>query len=55
MVDVTEMRLNDVVKLIRGKAGTVVRLGVRAKGSPKRRSTASHVRRSSWRTARLAA
>lgn len=27
-VDVRELRLNDVVKLIRGKAGTVVRLGV---------------------------
>lgn len=33
MEDVTEMRLNDVVKLIRGKAGTLVRLGVRSKGS----------------------
>jgi carboxyl-terminal processing protease len=28
MVDVVEMNLNDVVKMIRGKAGTVVRLGV---------------------------
>ncbi len=28
MVDVVDMKLNDVVKLIRGKAGTVVRLGV---------------------------
>ena len=27
-VDVIDMRLNDVVKLIRGKAGTVVRLGI---------------------------
>jgi carboxyl-terminal processing protease len=29
MVDVIDMNLNDVVKLIRGKAGTVVRLGVK--------------------------
>ncbi len=28
MVDVAEMKLNDVVQLIRGRAGTVVRLGV---------------------------
>jgi carboxyl-terminal processing protease len=28
MVDVVDMKLSDVVKLIRGKAGTVVRLGV---------------------------
>ena len=28
MVDVVDLRLNDVVKLIRGKAGTIVRLGV---------------------------
>ncbi len=28
MVDVVDMKLNDVVKLIRGKAGTTVRLGV---------------------------
>ena len=28
MVDIVGMKLNDVVKLIRGKAGTVVRLGV---------------------------
>ena len=28
MVDVAEMKLNDVVKLIRGRAGTIVRLGV---------------------------
>ena len=28
MVDVVDMKLNDVVKLIRGKTGTVVRLGV---------------------------
>lgn len=28
MVDVVDMKLNDVVKLIRGRAGTVVRLGV---------------------------
>jgi carboxyl-terminal processing protease len=31
MVDVSEMRLNDVVKMIRGPAGTVVRLGVMPK------------------------
>ena len=30
MVDVVDMRLNDVVQLIRGKAGTTVRLEVRA-------------------------
>ena len=29
MVDVVDMNLNDVVQLIRGKAGTVVRLGVK--------------------------
>jgi carboxyl-terminal processing protease len=29
MVDVVDMNLNDVVKLIRGKSGTVVRLGVK--------------------------
>jgi carboxyl-terminal processing protease len=29
MVDVVDMNLNDVVKLIRGKAGTVVRLGIK--------------------------
>lgn len=28
MVDIVDMKLNDVVKLIRGKAGTTVRLGV---------------------------
>ncbi len=28
MVDVVDMKLNDVVKLIRGQAGTIVRLGV---------------------------
>lgn len=28
MVDVVDMKLNDVVKMIRGKAGTIVRLGV---------------------------
>jgi carboxyl-terminal processing protease len=32
MVDVVDMKLNDVVALIRGKAGTVVRLGVIPKG-----------------------
>ena len=35
MQDVVDMKLNDVVKLIRGPAGTVVRLGVRpAAGGP---------------------
>lgn len=33
MVDIVEMPLKDVVKLIRGKAGTTVRLGVRPGGS----------------------
>ncbi len=33
MVDVTEMNLDDVVALIRGKAGTVVRLGVLPSGA----------------------
>ncbi len=33
MVDVIDMNLNDVVKLIRGKAGTIVRLGVKPAGS----------------------
>jgi carboxyl-terminal processing protease len=33
MVDVVDMNLNDVVKLIRGKAGSVVRLGVKPAGS----------------------
>jgi len=32
MLDVVDMKLNDVVALIRGKAGTVVRLGVIPKG-----------------------
>jgi carboxyl-terminal processing protease len=32
MVDVVDMKLTDVVKLIRGKAGTVVRLGVKSEG-----------------------
>jgi carboxyl-terminal processing protease len=32
MVDVVNMKLNDVVKLIRGKAGSVVRLGVKPEG-----------------------
>ncbi len=32
MVDVVDMKLNDVVKLIRGHAGTVVRLGVQSEG-----------------------
>jgi carboxyl-terminal processing protease len=30
MVDVVDMKLNDVVQLIRGKAGTLVRLGIQA-------------------------
>lgn len=34
MVDVVDMKLGDVVKLIRGPAGTVVRLGVIPDGSP---------------------
>jgi carboxyl-terminal processing protease len=33
MVDVVDMRLNDVVSLIRGKANTIVRLGVIPKGA----------------------
>lgn len=33
MVDVIDANLNDVVELIRGKAGTVVRLGVKPAGS----------------------
>ena len=33
MKDVNELKLNDVVKLIRGPAGTIVRLGVHAKDS----------------------
>jgi carboxyl-terminal processing protease len=33
MVDVMDMKLNDVVKLIRGPAGTTVRLGVRPGGT----------------------
>lgn len=33
MVDIVEMPLKDVVKLIRGKAGTIVRLGVKPGGS----------------------
>lgn len=33
MVDVVDMKLNDVVKLIRGKAGTTVKLGVISAGS----------------------
>ncbi len=33
MVDVVDMKLNDVVKLIRGHAGTVVRLGVMPAGA----------------------
>lgn len=33
MVDITDMRLKDVVSMIRGKAGTIVRLGILPKGS----------------------
>lgn len=33
MMDVVDMKLNDVVDMIRGKAGTIVRLGVKAKGT----------------------
>lgn len=33
MVDITDMRLKDVVSMIRGEAGTIVRLGVMPKGS----------------------
>ncbi|MBI1247218.1 tail-specific protease [bacterium] len=32
MVDVVDMKLNDVVDMIRGKANTIVRLGVKKKG-----------------------
>jgi carboxyl-terminal processing protease len=32
-VDVAEMKLNDVVKLIRGRAGSIVRLGVLSEGA----------------------
>src|SRR5690606_29741065 len=32
MVDVVDMNLSDVVKLIRGKRGTIVRLGVKPEG-----------------------
>jgi carboxyl-terminal processing protease len=35
MVDVIDMRLNDVVQLIRGKAGSIVRLGVVTEGESK--------------------
>ncbi len=35
MVDVIDMKLNDVVQLIRGKAGTIVRLGVISPGENK--------------------
>jgi carboxyl-terminal processing protease len=34
MVDVAEMKLNDVVKLIRGRAGSVVKLGVTSSAGP---------------------
>ncbi|MBP88198.1 MAG: tail-specific protease [Planctomycetaceae bacterium] len=33
MVDVVDMKLNDVVQLIRGKAGTIVRLGTQSGGA----------------------
>ncbi len=35
MVDVVDMKLSDVVKMIRGRAGTIVRLGVTPEGSTK--------------------
>jgi len=35
MVDVVDMKLSDVVKMIRGKAGTIVRLGVVSTGETK--------------------
>ncbi len=34
MVDITDMRLKDVVGMIRGKAGTTVRLGIMREGTP---------------------
>ena len=34
MVDITDMKLDDVVKMIRGKAGTVVRLGIMKPDNP---------------------
>ena len=37
MVDVVDMKLQNVVKLIRGKSGTIVRLGVTPKGSNERK------------------
>ncbi len=37
MVDVVDTKLSDVVKLIRGKAGTIVRLGVNPSGIPETR------------------
>ena len=46
MVDVVDMKLYDVVKLIRGKQGTIVRLDVISAGSPRRRSYKSPARRS---------
>ncbi|MDA7951232.1 MAG: carboxy terminal-processing peptidase, partial [Pirellulaceae bacterium] len=36
MIDVVDMKLDDVVKKIRGKAGTIVRLGVRSSGGSTR-------------------
>jgi len=38
VVDVENMKLNDVVKLIRGRAGTVVRLGIVAAGGGERKT-----------------
>ena len=46
MVDVVDMKLNDVVKLIRGKAGTVVRLEVIPAGGNETKIFGSRGRRS---------
>jgi carboxyl-terminal processing protease len=37
MIDIVDMKLSDVVKMIRGKAGTVVRLGVISEGATESR------------------
>ena len=48
MVDVVDMKLNDVVKLIRGKPGTTVRLDViPADGTQAEDRSRSSARRSS--------
>ena len=36
MIDVIDMRLNDVVQLIRGKKGSIVRLGVKSSKESKK-------------------